>query len=204
MFDKIEQKPIVGLNPYRPTSSNETYDLVPRILKKRSLIYGHGDSNPARLKDESEISRKKKYLRKNIDPKSFIPQNVIKESRSALRFSDSTKRIKDSDPKSYIPPSPFTKKNIDPKTRAQNDLSIRYQSTRPETHPINWISYPSISTPSILQPNPSLRVLPNYNMWQLGAMYPRQAPLYTSTVPYWVYPASVSYTHLTLPTIYSV
>ena len=72
MFDKIEQKPIVGLNPYRTTSSNETDDLVPRGLKKRSLIYGHGDSNPARLKDESEISRKKKYINISATVRKYL------------------------------------------------------------------------------------------------------------------------------------
>ena len=56
-----------------------------------------------------------------------------------------------------MPSNPIQKKNIDPKTSAQNDLSLRYQSNRPKTQQLNWVTYPTISPIILPKTEPASR-----------------------------------------------
>ena len=190
LYDKINKTPIVGIDPFRTIDATETNDEISRSLKKRSLLSTNFHDKKPKLSidndDEGYPRVTNLYFRKNIDPKSYIPQTFEKIGKIKSSLSHSTRRLKDSDPKSYIPPKQIKQKNIDPKTSAQNNFSLRYQSLSKKAKPFVWATYPSI-TP-VIQSNPTLRILPNYNTWQLGTIYPTHTPLYRNVLPYWVYP----------------
>ena len=176
IYDKITQNPIVGLDPFRPLMENGEVD-QPKVLKKRS------SESESSERDQRKIQMKK-YFPKNIDPKSFIPQRFEITERKESNIPQNKKRIKDSDPKSYIPPNLMSKKNIDPKSTAQNDITLRYQTTKQKQRPVPVPRYPFIpTTSSHFQPNLSSRVAPGYNLW-----YPH-IPFHSNLAPYWIHPS---------------
>ena len=176
IYDKTTRTPIVGLDPFRPLIKNNEVD-QPKVLKKRSSESESSEREHIRI-------QMKKYFPKNIDPKSFIPQRFGIAERKESNIPQNKKRIKDSDPKSYIPPNLIAKKNIDPKSTAQNDIKLRYQSTKQKQQPIRVSGYPFIpTTSSLFQPNFASRVAPGYNVW-----YP-PSPFGTNLAPYWIYPS---------------
>ena len=190
IYDKITQTPIVGLDPFRPLIKSSEVD-QPKVLKNRS------SESESSERDHRKIQMKK-YFPKNIDPKSFIPRRFEITKRKESNFPQNEKRIKDSDPKSYIPRNLIAKKNIDPKSTAQNDIKLRHQSTKQKQQSIQGVpGYPVIPTPSSpFQPNFASRVAPGYNV-----LYP-PSPFAANLAPYWIYPSFSQTSSFTSAKIY--
>lgn len=174
LYDKVNGKPIVGLDPFRTTNSDKNKDDTPRYIRKRSPLA------------EKEYFDPHLYL-KYVQSSSHQPSSD-QNTEAISNFSPSTRRLKNSDPKSHIPPKQSSKKNIDPKTSAQNDVSLRYQSTIPKQSHVNWHNSPPISSTPVLQTSPALRILPTYNTWPSGMVNPYQPLVYRNTIPYLAYP----------------
>ena len=174
LYDKVNGKPIVGLDPFRTTDSNKNKDDVPRNVKKRSPLA------------EKEYFDPHQYL-KYVQSSSRQPSSD-QNAETISSFSPSTRIFKDSDPKSYVPPKQSSKKNMDPKTSAQNNLSLRYQSTIPKQSHVSWHNSPPISNTPIIQTSPALRILPTYNTWPSTVVNHRQPLFHGNTIPYLAYP----------------
>ena len=174
LFDKVNGRTIVGLDPFRMSESERSgYDTA-KTIEKRS--------------PEAE----KEYFDPHLYLK-FVQSSPTKsssefEAKTMSNFSPLTRRLKDSDPKSYIPPKQSSKKNVDPKTSAQNDLSLRYQSTIPKYSQIQWYIPTSVGSIPLVHTNPVLRTFPTYNTWPLGVAQPKQQLLSRNTLPYQPYP----------------
>ena len=174
LFDKVNGKAIVGLDPFRMSESERSgYDTA-KTIEKRSP------------KAEKEYFDPHLYLK-------FVQSSPTKsssefEAKTMSNFSPLTRRLKDSDPKSHIPPKQSSKKNVDPKTSAQNDLSLRYQSTIPKYSQIQWYIPTSVGSIPLVHTNPVLRTFPTYNTWPLGVAQPKQQLLSRNTLPYQPYP----------------
>ena len=184
LYDKANGKTVVGLDPFRKTNAgNETED-VPRNIEKRSAL------------NEKEYFDPHLYL-KYVQSSSHESNSDIK-TKSISEFTPSTRRVKDSDPKSYIPPKQSSKKNIDPKSSAQNNMSLRYQSTIPNYVQPQWKNPSLMGSIPRIQTNPSQRILPSYSTWPIGVMNTHQTLLHSNTVPYLTYPV---YTYSGMQTV---
>ena len=85
LYDKINKKPIVGIDPFRTIAAMETNDKISRSLKKRAVLSTNVDDKKIKLSTDKDVVRNsratRKYFRKNIDPKSYIPQTFNKKGQ---------------------------------------------------------------------------------------------------------------------------
>ena len=174
LFDKVNGETIVGLDPFRKSEPERSGSDTPKTIEKRSPIA------------EKEYFDPHLYLK-------FVQSSPTKsssdfEAETMSNFSPLTRRLKDSDPKSYIPPKQSSKKIVDPKTSAQNDLSLRYQSTIPKYGQMQWYNPTSVGSIPIVHTSPVLRIFPSYNTWPFGVAQSKQPLLSRSTLPYLPYP----------------
>ena len=174
LFDKVNGETIVGLDPFRKSEPERSGNDTPKTIEKRSPI------------------AEKEYLDPHLYLK-FVQSSPTKsssdfEAETMSNFSPLTRRLKDSDPKSYIPPKQSSKKIVDPKTSAQNDLSLRYQSTIPKYGQMQWYNPTSVGSIPIVHTSPVLRIFPTYNTWPFGVAQSKQPLLSRSTLPYLQYP----------------